>query len=55
MSTELVRDNLNIFQAFSEGMYNDHLERFVEKRHAGSSLFKGPATMVLNKEEKERR
>jgi len=41
MSTELVKDNLNIFQALSEGMYNDNLERFVEKRHAGQSSVQG--------------
>ena len=55
MSTELVKDNMHIFRAFSEEMHNDNLEEFVKTRHAGSPLFKGPAAMVLNEEEKERR
>ena len=33
MSTELIRDNMNIFQAFLEGMHDDNLEGFVEWRH----------------------
>gem|GEM_PF-3510100 len=37
MSTELARENLNIFQALS-GMYKDHLERFGEKRQRGPVL-----------------
>ena len=31
MNNESVKDNMNIFRAFSEGMYNDNLEGFMEK------------------------
>ncbi|HXY88788.1 MAG TPA: hypothetical protein VEG44_10130 [Candidatus Acidoferrales bacterium] len=41
MSTELVSDNMNIFQAFSEGMHNDYLEGFVTTRQAGQSSVQG--------------
>jgi len=41
MSTELVKDNMNIFQAFSEEMHNDNLEWFVTTRHAGQSSIQG--------------
>jgi len=30
MNVESVKDNMNIFRAFSEGMHNDNLERFEE-------------------------
>jgi len=41
MSTELVKDNMNIFQAFSEEMHNDNLGEFVETRQAGQSSIQG--------------
>ena len=34
MNIESVRENINIFRAFSEGMHNDNLERFVETLQA---------------------
>ena len=41
MSTELMRDNMNILQAFSEEMHNDSLGKFVETRQAGQSSIQG--------------
>ena len=41
MSTELVKDNVHIFWAFSEEMHNDSLEEFVKTRHAGQSSVQG--------------
>ena len=41
MSTELVKDNMHIFQAFSEGMHHDKLEEFVTTRQTGQSSVQG--------------
>ena len=41
MSTELMKDDMNIFQAFSEEMHNDSLGEFVKTRQAGQSSVQG--------------
>ncbi len=50
MSTELVKDNMHIFRAFSEKMHNDNLEEFVETRQAGP--LQRLVTIVLYEERK---
>jgi hypothetical protein len=52
MSTELVKDNMHIFRAFSERMHNDNLEEFVKTRQAGP-LSKGPVTILRYEKRKE--
>jgi hypothetical protein len=46
---------MHIFRAFSEEMHNNNLEEFVKTHTQASPLSKGPAAMVLNEDEKERR
>jgi hypothetical protein len=55
MSTELIRDNMNIFRTFSEGIHNDSLEGFVEmtgQSSQASPLSREPVTIVLYEEKR---
>jgi len=44
MGTELIRDNMNIFRAYSEGMHNDNSERLMET--VRPAPYRGAVTIV---------